>query len=208
MTQSLQSRQPVAIDVLVVGAGSAGVAAAEEGARTLLVDASGSVGGTLAVQLLEHSAGFHNREGHQVVAGFAQRLVDYLEQNGASPGQKSSAREVHIAGWFRQSVPGCARAYVVAIGNQVGVRESRRITSTCFATGEAAAPGGGIAEAVITTRRHHQFGQRLSLMGHGAGQVTPDRQRQGEGLWLIHTLIVTPPAATRRHFQAGCRAGN
>ncbi|MBT9432851.1 FAD-dependent oxidoreductase [Candidatus Sodalis endolongispinus] len=51
MTQSLHSRQPVAIDVLVVGAGSAGVAAAvsaaEEGARTLLVDAAGSFGGTL-----------------------------------------------------------------------------------------------------------------------------------------------------------------
>ncbi|MGP4140411.1 FAD-dependent oxidoreductase [Sodalis praecaptivus] len=90
MTQSLQPRQPLAIDVLVVGAGSAGVAAAvsaaEEGARTLLVEAAGNVGGTLAGQLLEHSAGFHNREGQQVVAGFAQRLVDRMQHNGASPG--------------------------------------------------------------------------------------------------------------------------
>ena len=49
-------------DVVVVGAGSAGVAAAvaaaEEGARTVLIEASGHVGGTLAWQLLEHSAGF------------------------------------------------------------------------------------------------------------------------------------------------------
>ncbi|MCD9586420.1 FAD-dependent oxidoreductase [Streptomyces malaysiensis subsp. malaysiensis] len=78
------------VDVLVAGGGSAGVAAAcsaaEEGARTVLVEASGSVGGTLAWQYLEHSAGFHSVTGTQVVAGWAQRLVDRLAANGASPG--------------------------------------------------------------------------------------------------------------------------
>ena len=78
------------VDVLVVGAGSAGVAAAvaaaEEGAATLLAEASGAIGGTLSGQLLEHSAGFHDVHGNQVVAGFAQRLVDRLVEAGASPG--------------------------------------------------------------------------------------------------------------------------
>ncbi|GAA3563531.1 FAD-dependent oxidoreductase [Amycolatopsis ultiminotia] len=77
-------------DVVVVGAGSAGVAAAvsaaEEGARTVLVEASGSVGGTLAWQWLEHSAGFHDVRGGQVTGGFGQRLVDRLVSAGASPG--------------------------------------------------------------------------------------------------------------------------
>lgn len=77
-------------DVLVVGAGSAGVAAAvaaaEEGAVTLLIEAGGAVGGTLAGQLLEHSAGFHDVHGNQVIAGFGQRLVERLVQEGASPG--------------------------------------------------------------------------------------------------------------------------
>jgi 2-polyprenyl-6-methoxyphenol hydroxylase-like FAD-dependent oxidoreductase len=77
-------------DVIVVGAGSAGVAAAvsaaEEGARTLLLEASGAVGGTLAWQLLEHSAGFHDVRGNQVIAGFGERLVRQMRENGSSPG--------------------------------------------------------------------------------------------------------------------------
>jgi FAD dependent oxidoreductase len=77
-------------DVIVVGAGSAGVAAAvsaaEEGARTMLLEASSAVGGTLAWQLLEHSAGFHDVRGNQVIAGFGERLVRQMRENGSSPG--------------------------------------------------------------------------------------------------------------------------
>lgn len=77
-------------DVVVVGAGSAGVAAAcaaaETGGRTVLVERAGHVGGTLAWQLLEHSAGFHDVNGNAVIAGFGQRLVDRLAAFGASPG--------------------------------------------------------------------------------------------------------------------------
>ncbi len=78
------------VDVAVVGAGSAGVAAAvaaaEHGASVLLIEASGAVGGTLAWQLLEHSAGFHDLHGRQVVSGFGQRLVNRLAAAGSSPG--------------------------------------------------------------------------------------------------------------------------
>jgi choline dehydrogenase-like flavoprotein len=92
MDADIERSEPTAItvDVLVVGTGSAGVAAAvaaaEEGATTLLVEASGAVGGTLSGQLLEHSAGFHDVHGNQIIAGFGQRLVDRLVQEGASPG--------------------------------------------------------------------------------------------------------------------------
>ncbi|MDQ7911290.1 FAD-dependent oxidoreductase [Phytohabitans sp. ZYX-F-186] len=76
--------------VLVVGAGSAGVAAAvtaaESGAQTLLVEASGHVGGTLARQLLEHSAGFHDTAGNQVTGGVGQRIVTLLREYGGTPG--------------------------------------------------------------------------------------------------------------------------
>ncbi|TCK21474.1 FAD-dependent oxidoreductase [Pseudonocardia endophytica] len=86
----MTAAEPIDVDVLVAGGGSAGVAAAcaaaEEGARTVLVEASGSVGGTLAWQYLEHVAGFHSVTGSQVVAGWAQRLVDRLAANGGSPG--------------------------------------------------------------------------------------------------------------------------
>jgi ribulose 1,5-bisphosphate synthetase/thiazole synthase len=77
-------------DVVVVGAGSAGisaaVAAAETGSKVTLIESSAQIGGTLAWQLLEHSAGFHDVEGHQVVGGFGQRLVDVLKEYGSSPG--------------------------------------------------------------------------------------------------------------------------
>ncbi|MEW2548204.1 FAD-dependent oxidoreductase [Streptomyces sp. NPDC047002] len=90
MPESVIPSRDTDVDVLVAGGGSAGVAAAcaaaEEGARTLLVEASGSVGGTLAWQYLEHSAGFHSVTGAQVVGGWAQRLVDRLKANGGSPG--------------------------------------------------------------------------------------------------------------------------
>lgn len=80
----------LSVDVLTVGAGSAGtaaaIAAAETGARTLVVERSGHVGGTLAWQLLEHSAGFHSAMGSQVVAGVAQRLVSAAVRRSASPG--------------------------------------------------------------------------------------------------------------------------
>ncbi|MET7419626.1 FAD-dependent oxidoreductase [Dactylosporangium sp. NPDC005555] len=76
--------------VLVVGAGSAGVsaavAAAESGADTLLVEATGHVGGTLAWQLLEHSAGFHDAAGNQVTGGVGQRIIALLQSYGGSPG--------------------------------------------------------------------------------------------------------------------------
>lgn len=81
---------PVGFDVAVVGAGSAGVAAAvaaaESGARTVLIEASEHVGGTLVGQLLEHSAGFHDVVGNQVVGGVAQRIVDRLKAFGGTPG--------------------------------------------------------------------------------------------------------------------------
>jgi hypothetical protein len=87
MSTSTQIARP---QVLVVGAGSAGVAAAvaaaETGAGTVLVEASGHVGGTLARQLLEHSAGFHDAYGNQVTGGVGQRVIALLQEYGGSPG--------------------------------------------------------------------------------------------------------------------------
>lgn len=82
--------QAANFDVVVVGGGSAGIAAAisaaEEGAPTLLLEASGHVGGTLAWQLLEHSAGFHDRLGRQVTAGVGDRIIQRLRALGGTPG--------------------------------------------------------------------------------------------------------------------------
>ncbi|VTU17813.1 FAD-dependent oxidoreductase [Variovorax sp. PBL-E5] len=77
-------------DVIVAGGGTAGViaaiASARNGARTLLVERSGFLGGHIASQLLEHSAGWFDAAGRRIVAGLPQELVDRLVRAGASPG--------------------------------------------------------------------------------------------------------------------------
>jgi hypothetical protein len=83
---------PVAniVDVVVAGGGTAGVvsaiASARNGAKTLLLERSGFLGGHIAGQLLEHSAGWHDTKGDQIVAGIPQEIVDRLVEIGASPG--------------------------------------------------------------------------------------------------------------------------
>lgn len=77
-------------DVVVAGGGTAGivaaVAAARNGARTLLVERSGFLGGNIASQLLEHSAGWFDAAGNQIVGGLPEEFVKLLVAQGASPG--------------------------------------------------------------------------------------------------------------------------
>lgn len=73
-------------DVLVVGAGSAGVAAAvaaaRRGADTMLIEASGHLGGLATVGLINLLLTLDDGVGTQVVAGLCQEVVDRLEASG------------------------------------------------------------------------------------------------------------------------------
>ena len=75
-------------DVLVVGAGSAGVsaalAAARRGADTWLVEKLGFVGGLATFGLINLLLTLDDGEGHQVVAGQCQEFVDRLSALGAA----------------------------------------------------------------------------------------------------------------------------
>ncbi|MDP6709438.1 MAG: FAD-dependent oxidoreductase [Alphaproteobacteria bacterium] len=77
-------------DVIVAGGGTAGIVAAvaarRQGARVLLVERGGFLGGTIAVQLLEHSEGWFDAQGTRIVAGYPEELVERLGEAGASPG--------------------------------------------------------------------------------------------------------------------------
>ncbi|MFA6316252.1 MAG: FAD-dependent oxidoreductase [Elusimicrobiota bacterium] len=77
-------------DVLVAGGGAAGycaaIAAAREGARTVLVERSAMLGGSATQALVLPLMTFHASPRRQVVAGIAQELVDLLKAEGASPG--------------------------------------------------------------------------------------------------------------------------
>ncbi|MDQ7840530.1 MAG: FAD-dependent oxidoreductase [bacterium] len=78
-----------AFDVAVMGGGPAGtvaaVAAAREGARVVLVERYGFLGGTLTAALVAPMMGFH-AGGRQVVAGIPEEIVARLRAIGASPG--------------------------------------------------------------------------------------------------------------------------
>lgn len=77
-------------DVVVIGAGAGGLPAAiastRQGAKVLLVDRNGYIGGN-AVSGLPLLA-FLDRKGRQVTAGLAQEFVDKLMERGASFGHR------------------------------------------------------------------------------------------------------------------------
>lgn len=78
-----------AFDVLVVGGGNAGcaaaIAAARHGARTLLVERYGFLGGTATASMVGPWMTFHSGS-KRIVGGIAQEIVERLQRMGGSPG--------------------------------------------------------------------------------------------------------------------------
>ena len=75
--------------MLVVGGGNAGcaaaIAAARHGARTLLVERYGFLGGTATASMVGPWMTFHSGD-DRIVGGIAQEIVERLMRKGASPG--------------------------------------------------------------------------------------------------------------------------
>jgi hypothetical protein len=83
-------------DVLVVGGGNAGcaaaIAAARHGAQTLLVERYGFLGGTATASMVGPWMTFHSGE-KRIVGGIAQEMVERLMRVGASPGHIHDASD-------------------------------------------------------------------------------------------------------------------
>lgn len=77
-------------DVVVCGGGPAGIAAAlaagRSGAKTLLVERYGFIGGMSTAALVYPWMTFHTVEGKQVIKGIGQEIIDRLMALNASPG--------------------------------------------------------------------------------------------------------------------------
>lgn len=77
-------------DVAVLGGGPAGIAAAlssaRNGARTILVERYGFLGGMSTAAMVYPWMTFHSAVGEHVIKGIAQEIVDRLMALGASPG--------------------------------------------------------------------------------------------------------------------------
>jgi hypothetical protein len=83
-------------DVLVIGGGNAGcaaaLAAARRGARTLLVERYGFLGGTATAAMVGPWMTFHSGT-ERIVGGIAQEIVERLIERGASPGHISESSD-------------------------------------------------------------------------------------------------------------------
>ena len=89
-SDSRRSRQAMReFDVLVVGGGNAGcaaaIASARHGARTMLVERYGFLGGTATAAMVGPWMTFHSGT-DRIVGGIAQEIVERLVSAGASPG--------------------------------------------------------------------------------------------------------------------------
>lgn len=77
-------------DVLVVGGGPAGIGAAagaaRNGARVLLIERYGFLGGNLTAAMVNPMFTFHDIQGRQVIRGVAGEIVERLVAKTASPG--------------------------------------------------------------------------------------------------------------------------
>ncbi|MEK3883749.1 FAD-dependent oxidoreductase [Paenibacillus sp. PL2-23] len=77
-------------DIVVCGGGPAGInaalAAGRSGAKTLLIERYGFLGGMSTIALVYPWMTFHTTGGKQVIGGIAQEIVDRLQAEGASPG--------------------------------------------------------------------------------------------------------------------------
>jgi hypothetical protein len=133
--------------VIVVGGGTAGmvaaVAAARNGAKVLLLERSGFLGGNIATQLLEHSAGWFDAGGAPIVGGLPEELVRRLMAAGASPGHVRDD-----TGYTRYRVPVNHEAFksvVTAWVAEAGVTV-RLFTPVCAVLRDTRAVSGVIVE--------------------------------------------------------------
>jgi hypothetical protein len=78
------------VDVLVCGGGSAGwyaaAAAARTGARTLLVERAGTLGGTVTNAMVQPFMNFQSPLGEAVVGGIWQEMIEKMQYLKGSPG--------------------------------------------------------------------------------------------------------------------------
>ncbi|GCL74107.1 FAD-dependent oxidoreductase [Paenibacillus naphthalenovorans] len=82
--------QTIETDIVVVGGGPAGInaaiAAGRSGARTMIIERYGFLGGMSTIALVYPWMTYHTMDGKQVIAGIAQEIVDRLMALNASPG--------------------------------------------------------------------------------------------------------------------------
>ncbi|GAC1499704.1 MAG: FAD-dependent oxidoreductase [Vulcanimicrobiaceae bacterium] len=174
-------------DVLVVGGGNAGCAAAlasaRHGARTLLVERYGFLGGTATASMVGPWMTFHSGP-ERIVNGIAEEMVERLMAKGGSPGHLHDASdyvptitpfdpEIHKALLFEMmeeaGVELLLHAYVLdAIANEDGVEGARFATVGGIREYRAAVTIDSTADAFVAASAGVETQQ-----GDARGRVQP-----------------------------------
>ena len=177
-------------DVLVVGAGSAGIAAAiaaaRGGAETWLVERSSAIGGLATVGLINLLLTLDDGAGHQVVAGLCQEFVDRLNASDRArfpPAEQWDSEDPGLVaawrGWglvwgapesVRYSVAFDPDAFVdVAIDALTGAGARLRLHSH---VATVARDGDGIGAVIVESKKGREaIRPRVVIDASGDGDV-------------------------------------
>jgi len=201
---SFAALDDLSTQVLVIGAGAAGVSAAvcaaRTGAKTTLVETSGFLGGISATLPW---LGFHDREYRQVVKGFPAECVDRMTRAGLASGYTydpkcGSLASVDTHMW---------KCLAMDLAHQAGVHTL--LHATCVDTLRK----GDRIEGVIV---HHKGGfQRIradiTIDASGDGDVAArggvewQKGRTADGLVQAPTLVFRLGGVDREAFVAACK---
>jgi hypothetical protein len=130
-------------DVVVVGGGTAGfvaaVAAARAGARTVLIEREGFLGGAMTGTYATNPGWFRDSDGNHIIGGLGWECIERMERAGAAL--------VDRAGWTVQTFPPAARLVAMDMVGEAGVD----LLLHCWA-GEVVADNGAIRGVVVQSK--------------------------------------------------------
>ncbi|HEY3676277.1 MAG TPA: FAD-dependent oxidoreductase [Candidatus Tumulicola sp.] len=171
------------IDVLVVGGGNAGcaaaIAASRHGARTLLVERYGFLGGTATAAMVGPWMTFHSGS-DRIVGGIAQEIVERLMAKGASPGHVADSSD-YVA-TITPFDPEVHKALLFEMMREAGVE---LLLHAYFLSAQTVGDGvtGATFATVAGTRRYEATvtidATADALVAHSAGVPTQQGDERG-----------------------------
>lgn len=196
--------ETISTDVLVVGSGAAGLAAAissaRNGAKTLLVERAGFVGG---ISSTLPWLGFHDREYRQVVKGFAHASVTRLQRMKAASGyiidpKCSSFVSIDRHMWKATAMQLLEEAGVTVMLQTLMVDTIREVDRIA-----------GIIVEHKSGRQEIRAKLTIDCSGDGdvaaRGDVEWQKGRTGDGLVQAPTLVFSLQGVDRDRFVQACK---
>ncbi len=158
------------VDVLVVGAGPAGIiaalAAAEGGQKVALVESRSFVGGNLTLGL--PVLGFLSQKGQPIIAGLPQKFIDRLRAKGAASEHQSCPLHVSLTLVDPEAVKSVAVEMLLECG----------VDLMLYSTFVGVVPDGNRLRGILMESKAGRVGVRWRRLWPGVGQSTSAATRR------------------------------